>query len=76
MALGADGEQLVRALGNIAQSKLRDARKFCENFSVWEGFGRLLGVARGSKNLAFSREMCSKSDFGLDGFKHNFKIGF
>ena len=67
MALGADGEQLGRALGNIAQSKLRDARKFCENFSIWEGFRKPLGAARGGKNLAFSCEGCSKSDIGLDG---------
>ena len=67
MALGADGEQLGRALGDIAQSSLRDPRKICEEFSIWVGFGRPLGVARGSKNLAFSCEGCSKSDFGLDG---------
>ena len=33
---------------------------------IWEGFGKPLGVAWGSKNLKFSCEGCSKSDFGLD----------
>ena len=67
MALGADGEQLGRALGNIAQTK---PIVFAKTFGLelfWVSFGRPLGVARGSKNLAFSSEGCSKSDFGLDG---------
>ena len=67
MDLGAGGEQLGRALGNIAQTK---PIVFAKTFGLdlfWVGFGRPLGVAQGSKNLAFSCDRCSKSDFGLDG---------
>ena len=63
MALGDDWGLLGRALGDIPQSESRDCRKTGANFSIWVGFGRLLGVAWGSKNLAFSYERCSKSDW-------------
>ena len=67
LALEAGWGQLERGLGDIAPSNAIDANRFNSNFSIWEGFGKPLGVARGSRNLAFSRKGCSKSDFGLDG---------
>ena len=41
---------------------------------IWEGFGTPLGVARGNKNLAFSIEGYSKSDFELDVGRHNLQL--
>ena len=67
MVLEAGWGQLGRGLGDIARYKSMKLRKIHEIFSILEGFGRPLGVARGSKNLAFSCEGCSKSDFELDG---------
>ena len=51
--MGVDGGLLERALGNIAQSKPKHPQKSGAIISVWEGFGRLLGVARSSKNQYF-----------------------
>ena len=66
MALEAGWGQLGRGLGDISQSMSRDASGPFGLELFWEGFGKPLGVARGSKNLAFSFEGCSKSDFELD----------
>ena len=67
MALGADGEQLGRALGDIAAYKSRDPSRFKRELFDLGGFWEAFGGRPGQQNLAFSYEGCSKSDFGLDG---------
>ena len=73
------GGWLGAAWEGFGQYDAKKINRHRENFwfgSDLGGFWEPLGVAWGNKNLAFSCEGCSKSNFGLVGCRHTFEMGF